>query len=383
MRKQLSVFPQYSVALLFTLLVSGCVTVADTQQSTEVQEAPASTVNSSSELVSVEASDAEEPPVSDLTEQEVRTAFDKAIKDSNVEKAIETYQAYPEWFAQDYLSTLRLANFIRGKKQHLKAIEFYKQALEATDDPVQIGDVQNYIGLVLHDIGRYEESVRWIEKAIANHPSDVFDSNLAIIAKKLSDLRGKDNYPKDGVIYFVSQVSEDTVGRLITKVGEYVKNGSQNLYLFILSSGGDANAGIAAYNYLKGVDINIITVNLSLVASAATYFYCSGDQRYAYPNSRFLFHGTKISNRQLLSRHEYEVNILTHEILEDSVADLYAECSDLDRNLLVDQYLSRQGIILNASESKEAGFISKIRTEFSEIKNADVYTIHKLNKNYP
>ena len=248
---------------------------------------------------------------------------------------------------------------------------------------MQTGDVQNYIGLVLHDIGRYEESVKWIEKAIANHPSDVFDSNLAIIAKKLSDLRGKDNYPKDGVIYFVSQVSEDTVGRLITKVGEYVKNGSQNLYLFIMSSGGDANAGIAAYNYLQGADINIITVNLSLVASAATYFYCSGDQRYAYPNSRFLFHGTKISNRQLLSRHEYEVNILTHEILEDSVADLYADCSNLDRKLLVNEYLSREGIILNASESKDAGFISKVRTEFSEIKNADVYTIQQLNKNYP
>ncbi|MEM7196174.1 MAG: ATP-dependent Clp protease proteolytic subunit [Pseudomonadota bacterium] len=360
------------------LILAGCVTVQE-RQSTNAAAVTA-TVSPTVEA----AESAVNETQSDDSDQNGRLNEIKSyLDDGAVGAAYEIYLTDTDRYADNYNVLRRLANALRGQKRYLDAIDVYESALEAAGNDVEKGDIENYVGLALHDIGRYAESVEWIDRAIENHPSDVFRSNRAVIAKKLKDLKSKDDRPSDLVVYYISRVNLDTVARLIQKVSQYVEDGAENIYLFILSGGGDANAGIAAFNFLESLDVNIHTINLSLVGSAATYFYCAGDKRYAYPYSRFLFHGTKISNRELLSKDEYEVNILTHEILEDTVAELYTRCSDQSESTIRDVYLSREGRIASANESQILGFVHSVKSSYPEIEGADVFTIHKLNKNFP
>ena len=62
------------------------------------------------------------------------------------------------------------------------------------------------------------------------------------------------------------------------------------LHYMFFSEGGDVPAGIALYNFLRGLDKPVIMHNYSSVESIATIVFLAADTRYVVPGGRFLFH---------------------------------------------------------------------------------------------
>lgn len=62
------------------------------------------------------------------------------------------------------------------------------------------------------------------------------------------------------------------------------------LYLLISSMGGSLEDGISLYNLLRALQIPLVTVNMSAIASIANVVFLAGDTRIACPDSHFHFH---------------------------------------------------------------------------------------------
>lgn len=93
-------------------------------------------------------------------------------------------------------------------------------------------------------------------------------------------------------IEFFSTINSESVNKLIITIEEKMSKGKDKFFIIIESSGGNTYAGFRIYNYLKGIDAEIITYNIGSVNSMAFIMFCAGDKRYCSPYSRFTYHKT-------------------------------------------------------------------------------------------
>jgi ATP-dependent protease ClpP protease subunit len=63
------------------------------------------------------------------------------------------------------------------------------------------------------------------------------------------------------------------------------------IYCLFSSSGGQVEAGITLYNFLRSLPIEIVMHNTGIVDSIANVIFLSAKTRYASVHSSFLFHG--------------------------------------------------------------------------------------------
>jgi ATP-dependent Clp protease, protease subunit len=94
----------------------------------------------------------------------------------------------------------------------------------------------------------------------------------------------------DTVIKFFAPVNEATIQKLMAAVDAKVAAGVERLTLLISTSGGSVFYGMSAYNYLKGLPLQIATHNFGSVDSIGVPLYCSGAIRRCVPQARFLLH---------------------------------------------------------------------------------------------
>lgn len=96
----------------------------------------------------------------------------------------------------------------------------------------------------------------------------------------------------DNPIYisFVRPVNEDSVSKLLDTVNRAIFDKFYNIILLMNSAGGIVSSGVAAFNQLKALPINITTYNIGNVGSIATLLFLAGNTRIAVPNSTFFFH---------------------------------------------------------------------------------------------
>lgn len=69
----------------------------------------------------------------------------------------------------------------------------------------------------------------------------------------------------------------------------------EELYFLLSSNGGHVDAGITLYNHLRSIPQKIIMHNMGSIDSIATVVFMAGEERYAQPNSTFLFHGVELT----------------------------------------------------------------------------------------
>jgi len=118
---------------------------------------------------------------------------------------------------------------------------------------------------------------------------------LAVTSCSVAFAQQPSTHPPTAVIRFFAPIDAATIGALIQTVDTKYKGGTREFVILISSSGGDVLSGFAAYNYLKGLPIQLNTFNVGNVDSAALFLFCSGKKRYSVPNGRFVLHGTKIT----------------------------------------------------------------------------------------
>jgi ATP-dependent Clp endopeptidase proteolytic subunit ClpP len=70
------------------------------------------------------------------------------------------------------------------------------------------------------------------------------------------------------------------------------ENSNQPIYLYINSPGGSVIAGLAIYDTIQHIKSEVVTINLGLAASMASFLLCGGSRgrRYALPSSRIMIH---------------------------------------------------------------------------------------------
>lgn len=92
-------------------------------------------------------------------------------------------------------------------------------------------------------------------------------------------------------INFNLEINPQSARALFNVIQSCLKEDIKKLKLLISSPGGQVDAGISIYNFLKGLPIEITTHNYGSCDSIAAIIFCAGKNRYTVKNSRFLIHG--------------------------------------------------------------------------------------------
>jgi ATP-dependent Clp protease protease subunit len=168
----------------------------------------------------------------------------------------------------------------------------------------------------------------------------------------------------DAQFYLAGSISGVTVKPLLDAVGERVGKGARSILVALSSPGGNIYWGVSAYNYLRGLGIEVITHNAGQVDSIAGVIYCAGERRLCVSEGRFLIHGVastfsgtdpNVGEKDLQDR----VNALAKD--RGSIASILAartgtKLAEIRQNML-------DTTILNAQEGEKYGFVHEISDE--------------------
>jgi len=95
-------------------------------------------------------------------------------------------------------------------------------------------------------------------------------------------------------ILFLGSEIDDELANQIIGVLLYLdaENSNQPIYLYINCPGGSVISGLAIYDTIQHIKSEVITINLGLAASMASFLLCAGSRgrRYALPHSRVMIH---------------------------------------------------------------------------------------------
>ena len=90
---------------------------------------------------------------------------------------------------------------------------------------------------------------------------------------------------------FCGRIDQRSMDSLIGACTELANTGAECVYLMLSSPGGSVESAIAAYNLLRGLPFRLVTHNVGSVDSMGNVLFLAGEERYACPDSSFMFHG--------------------------------------------------------------------------------------------
>lgn len=95
-------------------------------------------------------------------------------------------------------------------------------------------------------------------------------------------------------IIFLGQEIDDEIANQIIAVMLYLESedNTKPIYLYINSPGGSVIAGMAIYDTMKHIKSEVVTINVGLAASMASFLLGGGEKgkRLALPHSRVMIH---------------------------------------------------------------------------------------------
>lgn len=126
--------------------------------------------------------------------------------------------------------------------------------------------------------------------------------------------------------------------------------------LHITSLGGDADAGLMAYDLLKLSKFPIYTYASGYVCSAGTYLFLTGQKRFMTQNSYFLIHHLSydVSGKHNDISDHYNNN----QIITKNIENLYLDETKLDKNKI--RELLKREKIMSSNECLRYGIVNKI-----------------------
>jgi len=136
----------------------------------------------------------------------------------------------------------------------------------------------------------------------------------------------------------------------------------KKLHLLISSPGGNVDPGIAIYNFLKGLPIEVITHNYGTCDSIATLVFCSGEKRYTVSNSRFLIHGIGLTvQNQRFNETNLKETLDSLKNQRETISKIIAkeckkEIEDVEQDML-------KGIVLSPEDAIKYGLATEIKDD--------------------
>ena len=92
-------------------------------------------------------------------------------------------------------------------------------------------------------------------------------------------------------ISFSAEVNPNTTEVLLATCADLANKRTENVHLLLSTPGGSVMHGINIYNVLRGLPFKLTTYNVGSVNSIGNVVFLAGDERYAVPDSTFMFHG--------------------------------------------------------------------------------------------
>jgi ATP-dependent protease ClpP protease subunit len=170
---------------------------------------------------------------------------------------------------------------------------------------------------------------------------------------------------KPTVIKFFAPVNETTINALMNVIENKMKQGVTEFSLLISSPGGSVMHGLSAYNYLKGLPVNITTHNFGSVDSIGVVVFCGGSKRLSVPQARFLLHGVSIGfQNQRLEEKQLEESLKGLKIDMENISKVIAANTGKTVEEVTNVLLDRT--TLNPEEAKAWGLVHEIKVGLFE-----------------
>jgi ATP-dependent protease ClpP protease subunit len=161
------------------------------------------------------------------------------------------------------------------------------------------------------------------------------------------------------VIKFFKLVDEAAIKSLLSTIDDRMKQGVREFVLLLSSPGGNVFVGLSAYNYMRGLPVEITTHNFGMVDSISLILYCAGKKRLSVPQARFMLHPIQAN----LNAGAYEEKALEEQLKglridTENIAKVIAETSgkkfeDITRAM-------HERTTLNPEEARKWGLVHEI-----------------------
>lgn len=176
------------------------------------------------------------------------------------------------------------------------------------------------------------------------------------------------------IIRFMNTVNQQTITNLINIFESEFRLGVKKFKLLISSPGGFVDEGISIFNYLKGLPIDIETVNFGAVDSISAVIFCAGKIRTSVPNARFLIHDVgrfaQNINFQEALMNEWLKSI---KIDRNNIAKIIAEtCGKKTKEI---ENLMKKSEVLNPIQAQKIGLVNEIKKELIEDNKSKIFSV--------
>lgn len=172
------------------------------------------------------------------------------------------------------------------------------------------------------------------------------------------------------IINFAGKVTSKKTNDLTSYIHKQMQEGIKDFILNINSSGGDSDAAIAAYQYLKQLPISISTYNTGNVQSAAALLYCSGAKRYSLAHSFFMLHGSSTTYPESMSFVDFTALSKLSNIHRQAFVEIFKTCTNASTSTLEHYFSSADLHYFTADEAKDMGLTQEISApEFAKTAN--------------
>lgn len=183
---------------------------------------------------------------------------------------------------------------------------------------------------------------------------------------------------KPVVIKFFAPVIDVTINALMNAIDQKMKQGITQFIILISSPGGNVFHGLSAYNYLRGLPVNITTHNFGSVDSVAVVLFCGGSKRLSVPQARFLLHGVSAGfQNERLEEKQLEERLKGLRIDIENIAKVVAANTGKTVEDVVSAMHERT--TLNPDEAKAWGLVHDIKSELFET-GSEVISIQHQQK---
>ena len=160
------------------------------------------------------------------------------------------------------------------------------------------------------------------------------------------------------------EISNQLIGVMLYLNGE---KSSQDVYIYINSPGGSVTCGIAVYDIMNYIDIEVITLCVGTASSMASFILSGGalGKRMAFPHSRIMIHqpegGSQGQGSEVISESEEVIRI------RRQVARIYS--TRTGQNLIqILQDMDRDKF-MSAREAKQYGLVDHLPSTVPSVLN--------------
>lgn len=179
---------------------------------------------------------------------------------------------------------------------------------------------------------------------------------------------------EDVYVIFTAEINPSTSEELINVMSELANPRVARVHLAISTPGGSVANGIALYNVLRGLPIELITYNIGNVDSIGNIVYLAGDRRYVDPHATFMFHGVSSVFEEAT---QVDATLLKEELEsilsdQDRIGSIISSRSNLSHEIIA-EFSDRQQT-KDAIWATENGIAHDVR-EFHVVANRPILPI--------